>query len=148
LRARFFGAARFRPPFFAFAPEVATPYDSQMRFAGAFLLSIWSLLLLAGCGGGGASSLWPFGDSETPEISRRPANATEYRCDGGKAFFVRSLDATAVWLIAPDREIRLDRQPDGRYSVGRVVLEIDADRAELSDPPSIFANCKRATAGK
>jgi len=115
-----------------------------MRFGGAFPLSFLSLLLLAGCGGSGVSGLWPFGDSEAPEASRKPANATEYRCDGGKGFYVRSLDAGAVWLIAPDREIRLDKQPDGRYGVGRVALEFDADHAQLLDPPAIFSNCKRA----
>jgi len=115
-----------------------------MRLRGACLLAILSLLLAGGCSSDSVSSLWPFGDSDTPEASRKPANATEYRCDGGKGFYVRSLDAGAVWLIAPDREIRLDKLPDGRYGVGRVALEIDADRAQLSDPPALFSNCKRA----
>ena len=96
-------------------------------------------LPLAGCAG-----LWPFGDSATPEVSRKPANATEYRCEGGRTFYVRTLDGGAVWLIAPDREIRLDRQADGRYGAGRVALELGKDRVELSDPPVSYANCKRA----
>ncbi len=99
------------------------------------------LLPLAGCGG---VSLWPFGSSGTEEVSRKPANATEYRCDEGKAFYVRNEDAGSVWLIAPDREIRLDRQAGGRYGIGRVELALAGDKAELTDPPARFANCKRA----
>ena len=98
-------------------------------------------LLLAGCGG---VSLWPFGEPASNELSRKPANATEYRCDGGKTFYVRSIDAGAMWLIAPDREIRLDKQADGRYGVGRVELELSGAGATLADPPARFTNCKRA----
>jgi hypothetical protein len=98
-------------------------------------------LLLAGCGG---VSLWPFGESESKELSRKPANSSEYRCADARTFYVRPLDGGAVWLIAPDREIRLDKQADGRYGVGRVQLEIAGDGATLTDPPALFVNCKRA----
>jgi hypothetical protein len=103
-------------------------------------LSALCALTLAGCGG---ASLWPFGTSEK-EQSRKPANATEYRCADARTFYVRNLDGGAVWLIAPDREIRLDRQADGRYGAGRVLLEIGGDGATLTDPPAVFMNCKRA----
>jgi uncharacterized protein YceK len=106
-----------------------------------FCLPLLVLTLLTGCG---SVSLWPFGESETSEKSRKPANATEYRCDGAKSFYVRNLDGGAVWLIAPDREIRLDKQPDGRYGVGKVMLEISSEGATLTDPPTVFMNCKRA----
>jgi len=102
--------------------------------------------LLAGCGG---FSVWPFGDSRSTEASRKPADATEYRCDGAKGFFVRPLDAGAVWLIAPDREIRLTKTRDvqgARYVAGRVVLEITGETATLLDPPANFSGCKRAAA--
>jgi membrane-bound inhibitor of C-type lysozyme len=101
-------------------------------------------LLLAGCGG---VSLWPFGEREPTEASRRPADATEYRCDGGKAFYVRSLGGDAVWLIAPDRQIRLERigaADGGRYGVARTTLELRGDEATLVDPPASFSGCKRA----
>jgi hypothetical protein len=101
------------------------------------------LLLLAGCGSMSVESLWPFGSSET-EKSRKPANATEYRCAEAKVFYVRNLDAGAVWLIAPDREIRLSKQGEGQYGAGRVQLEISGGDATLTDPPSLFVNCKRA----
>ena len=106
------------------------------------LVSVLSVLYvpLAGCG---SVSLWPFGES-VAEVSRKPANATEYRCDEGKVFYVRNVDAGSVWLIAPDRELRLDRTADGRYGVGRVEFALDGDKAELTDPPARFANCKRA----
>ena len=110
-----------------------------MRTTPALFLA---LLLLAGCGG---ASLWPFGEPTANEVSRKPANAVEYRCDEGKAFYVRNLGADAVWLIAPDREIRLDKKADGRFGIGRIELEIGKDgSATLTDPPARFANCKRS----
>lgn len=100
--------------------------------------------LLAGCGG---INLWPFGESGATELSRKPANAAEYRCDGGRGFFVRNLEDGAVWLIAPDREIRLPRLGQGTsYGVGRIVLQLDGQNAALADPPANFTGCKRADA--
>ena len=102
------------------------------------------LLVLAGCGG---INLWPFGSGGGTELSRKPANATEYRCDGGKGFFVRNLEDGALWLIAPDREIRLARIGQGTsYGVGRILLEISGQNATLFDPPASFTGCKRADA--
>ena len=93
-------------------------------------------------------NLWPFGSGST-EISRKPADATEYLCSGGKIFYVRTLDAGAVWLIAPDRQIRLER-PAGSsgqiYASGKVRLEIGAQDVTLLDPPAVFIGCKRADA--
>jgi hypothetical protein len=106
-----------------------------LRFAAAFLP-----VLLTACGG---ISLNPFSEKESTEISRKPANAAEYACQGGKRFYVRNLDAGAVWLIAPDREIRLEKLADGG---GRVVLEISGPDAMLTDPPAAFAGCRRADA--
>jgi hypothetical protein len=103
-------------------------------------------VLLAGCGG---ASLWPFGSSGATEQSRKPADATEYRCESGKVFYVRNLDADSVWLIAPDRQIRLERPAgtkDTTYATGKVRLEISAQSATLLDPPAQFAGCKRADA--
>jgi hypothetical protein len=105
----------------------------------------FACLLLAGCSS--VSSLWPFGEGGGTERSRKPANATEYVCQGGKGFYVRSLDAGAVWLIAPDREIRLEKPAGSEASVyraGRVTLEIIGQDAMLTDPPAQFAGCKRA----
>ncbi|HUN67935.1 MAG TPA: hypothetical protein VMU46_04000 [Burkholderiales bacterium] len=99
-------------------------------------------VVLAGCG---STNIWPLGGAT--ERSLKPTNATEYRCMGGKAFYVRNIDAGAVWLIAPDREIRLDKlsgAESGRYGTGKVVLEISGDDATLFDPPAQFAGCKRA----
>ncbi len=102
--------------------------------------------LLSGCGG---VSLWPFGSSGSTERSRKPADATEYQCEGGKVFYVRNLDAGAVWLIAPDRQIRLEK-PAGEtgtvYAAGKVRLEITPQNATLLDPPAQFLGCKRPDA--
>jgi hypothetical protein len=106
------------------------------------LLLLLPLLSLTGCGFS-MSSLNPF-DSEVPEQSRKPANSTEYRCADGKVFYVRSLEGGAVWLMAPDRDIRLARQADGRYGTGRVALDIAGAEATLTDPPAVYSSCKRA----
>ena len=107
-------------------------------------LALLAGLTLAGCS---VSSLWPFSPGDK-ELSRTPANATEYKCDGNKTFWVRNLPDNAVWLIAPDREIRLDRLKSGEasYGVGRVLLELSGDGATLYDPPATYSGCKRAAA--
>ena len=102
--------------------------------------------LLTGCGG---ASLWPFGSSGSTEQSRKPSDATEYVCEGGKVFYVRNLQSDAVWLIAPDRQIRLEKPAgttDMVYAAGKVRLEITAQTATLLDPPAQFLGCKRADA--
>ena len=45
---------------------------------------------------------------------------------------------------APPIELSVERMPDGRYAVGRVVLEMSEARVELADPPATYTNCKRA----
>ena len=100
--------------------------------------------VLSGCG---SVNLWPFREPGASEVSRKPANAAEYRCEGGKTFYVRNLDAGAVWLIAPDREIRLEKaagSTGGVYAAGKVRLEMSAQSATLFDPPAQFLGCKRA----
>ena len=108
--------------------------------------AIFLATALTSCGG---SKLWPFGEPSATEVNRKPANAAEYRCEGNKVFYVRNLDAGAVWLIAPDREIRLEK-PAGAagtvYETAKVRLEIDAQSATLLDPPAQFLGCKRADA--
>jgi hypothetical protein len=104
------------------------------------------LPLLAGCES--VRSLNPFAEAGSTERDRRPANATEYRCDQNKSFFVRQLEPGTVWLIAPDREIRLgqlSRNGVERYGVGRIELEIKGEAATLIDPPTQFVGCKRFT---
>ena len=98
-------------------------------------------ILLAGCGG---YSLWPFGEGGATEQSRRPANAAEYRCAGGKGFFVRDLDAGAGWLVAP----RPDTRPGKAPGAGRGVREIAGRKAPRLAPPAKFAGCKRADAAR
>lgn len=104
--------------------------------------------LLAGCG---AMDLVGLGGSSTPEAAQRPANATEYRCAGGIGFWLRPLEGGAMWLIAPDRELRVDAvkgATGARYAVGRVELTLNGEAAELIDPPTKFTACKKAPAPK
>ena len=107
--------------------------------------ALFSAAALTGCGG---FNVWPFGEPGATEVSRKPSNSTEYRCEGGRAFYVRNLEGGAVWLIAPDREIRLEKLagPGGVYGVGKVRLEIAAQNATLLDPPAQFVGCKRPDA--
>jgi hypothetical protein len=107
--------------------------------------------VLAGCGGVSLDRVWPFGAGGPREVAQAPGNAVEYRCEGGKRFFVRPIADGAVWLIAPDREVRLERigGPEStRYGVARVELALAGDDATLFDPPASFSGCRRAEAGK
>ncbi len=118
-----------------------------MGSAGASLIVV--SLLLPGCGG---VKLWPFGSDTVQERSRTPANATEYQCAGGKRFFVRTLEGgAAVWLILPEREVRLDKLAAGsgtRYGNGIAVLEISGGEASLTDGTAVsLTGCKAAGGG-
>ena len=124
-----------------------------MNFPSPRLLPL--LALLAGCSSGGGIlpdfgeiRLWPFGERAPAEVSRTPSGSTEYRCEGNRGFYLRPLDGGALWLIAPDREIRLPKLAgaEGRYGVGRIVLELNGDAATLTDPPASFAACRRVGA--
>lgn len=113
----------------------------KQRYA---ILAASAALLLAGCSSMSMPGIPFIGDPTAQETDRKPANATEYRCDGNRVFYVRQIDGGAVWLIAPDRQIRLEKITDGRWGVGRVVLETSGTEARLVDPPAQFTGCKRA----
>ncbi len=114
------------------------------RFIGATLATAVGLSL-SGCGG---INVWPFGGEKLQERSRVPADATAYQCDAGKRFYVRNLDGgAAVWLILPDRELRLDKVAGARYGNGSTVLEVTGNAATLADgSATTFAGCKAAAA--
>ena len=121
------------------------------RPSRAMCLSMFAIPLLVG--GCGSFSFWPFGEGKSPSVTvRGPENATEYRCEGGKGFHVRMLEAgRSVWLILPDRQVRLDKPAgatDGRYTNGIAVLRITPEGAELTDGPVAYAACKVAGANK
>ena len=105
-----------------------------------------AVALLSGCGEMKVK-VWPFGgDTGIQERSRAPANATEYQCAGGKRIYLRRLDGgDAVWLILPERELRLDRiGTDGtRYGKGAMVLQLAENTATLNDgATSPVTGCK------
>ena len=109
---------------------------------------VCACLLTLGCSN---ISPWPFGERKPASVSRGPDNATEYRCEGGKAFHVRYLDAgKSAWLILPDRQVRLDQATSdagSRYTNGISVLRINGAEAALTDGPTIvYSGCKAATA--
>ncbi|MBN8475351.1 hypothetical protein [Sulfuritalea sp.] len=110
------------------------------------LATFAAVALLSGCGEM-AVKVWPFGgDTGVPERSRAPANATEYQCAGGKRIYVRRLDGgDAVWLILPERELRLDRvgSEGTRYGKGTMVLQLAENAATLTDrSTSPVTGCK------
>lgn len=110
-------------------------------------LLIASTLLLTACGG---LDLIGLGGDSTPESAKPPPNATQYRCAGNTGFWLRNLDGGALWLILPERELRMEpvKGETNKFATGRVRLELDGDGALLFDPPSNFADCKKATAPK
>lgn len=114
-----------------------------------------SVLFLAGCSSVSlptVSGLWPFGDGVQGREPAPPANATPYRCDGNRGFFVRTLPSGAVWVILPEREFRLDKgvgdgAAGGRYTNGIAVLEIKGDEALLNDGPGqAYIGCREPKA--
>ena len=114
------------------------------------VVALAGISLLAGCGEINVKKYLPFGgDSTIQERPRTPANATEYQCAGGKRIYLRTLEGgAAVWLILPEREVRLDRigaEGSTRYSKGNTVLEITGSEARLNDGATVsFAGCKAA----
>ena len=110
------------------------------------LATLAAVALLAGCGEMKVK-VWPFGgDSGIQERARAPANATEYQCAGGKRIYLRQLDGgDAVWLILPERELRLDRvgSEGTRYGKGTMVLQLAENAATLTDrSTSPVTGCK------
>jgi membrane-bound inhibitor of C-type lysozyme len=103
-----------------------------------------AFLALAGCG---SIDLWPFGSAKSPEVSRKPVNATEYQCNNDRRLYVRYLDnGASAWVIFPEREFRLDKVASAsgtRYSNGIAMLEVDGDQVSLRDGPTVaFTGCK------
>lgn len=102
-------------------------------------------LLLAACGDINVRKYIPFANDGPQERSRVPANATAYQCAAGKRFYVRTLEAgEAVWLILPEREVRLAKLGSGsRYSNGIAVLELNGSDATLTDgAAATYSGCK------
>lgn len=118
---------------------------NHLRFA-----TLAAVALLSGCGDM-KIKVWPFGgDTAIQERSRRPANATEYQCAGGKRIYLRTLDGgNAVWLILPERELRLDRigAEGSRYGKGAMVLQLAGNDATLNDGAATpVTGCKTGVA--
>lgn len=121
----------------------ATPRPAALSAACALFAAC---ALLSGCGMS-MSSLNPFGGDNTgrPYV---PENATLYSCNNGPTFYLRTLKEGDLWVIYPDRQIRLDKQGgERRYTNGVATLEFDANNvASLSDGPQIsYTNCTAKT---
>ena len=105
-----------------------------------------SAILLGGCGEM-KMKVWPFGNDTIQERSRAPSNATEYQCAAGKRIYVRNLEGgAAVWLILPERELRLERlgaDNSTRYGKGNITLDLSGNAAAIKDGNTIpFLDCK------
>lgn len=103
--------------------------------------------LLTGCGGWKNMKVWPFGEDENLERAGQPPNSTEYRCEGGKKFYVRMLDkGNTAWLILPLREVALAKVESAsgeRYSNRISTLHLKGDEAMLEDgPDNPYKSCK------
>lgn len=114
------------------------------------LAALATAVLLSGCGEMKMKA-WPFSSEKSfQERARGPANATEYQCAGGKRIYLRTMDGgDSVWLILPERELRLDRigAEGSRYGKGAMVLQLSGNDATLTDgAASPFAGCRTGTA--
>ena len=104
-------------------------------------------VLLAGCGDINVKKYLPFSGDAVQERSRTPTNATEYQCTAGKRIYVRTLEGgAAVWLILPERELRLDRlgaESSTRYGKGNTVLELNGNNGTVSEGAAVtYTACK------
>lgn len=111
------------------------------------VLPLLVVSVLAGCSSvslPSVSSLWPFGDGVQGREPGPPANATGYRCEGNRGFYLRTLPSGSVWVILAEREFRLDKQGEaGRFSNGVAVLETTGGDASLTDGPGqSYTGCK------
>lgn len=97
-------------------------------------------ILLSGC-----SSLWPFGNNVESTRVYKPANSTEYLCEKGKKFYVRTLDGGAnVWLMLPDHEVLLARVGSEKIysnSISRLNLSTEEVILDVS-PGNQYIGCK------
>ncbi len=77
-------------------------------------------------------NLWPFGNGTDAPRVYRPANSTEYACEKGKKFYIRTLDNGAnVWLMLSDREVLLPKVGSEKiYSNG--ISRLDMTSAEVN----------------
>jgi membrane-bound inhibitor of C-type lysozyme len=92
--------------------------------------------LAAACASGGDRPRWP-------------ADATFYKCDGGKELVVQYLaDGKSAMVMYPERDFRLDQVPAAsgvRYSNGRTTLHTKGPEAFVEEGgQTLFANCKAA----
>lgn len=118
-----------------------------MKLSNIFAATVIALLLPA-CS---SVKLWPFDDDKSAGRTSDRANATEYNCEGGKRFYVRSIDnGAAVWLILRDREVRLDKAATGTsYSNGIAVLDINGNDATLKEGDKVtYTGCKTGATAK
>jgi hypothetical protein len=109
-------------------------------------LILTALLLLAGCG---TLDFWPFQRNDTGSIPN-PENATLYKCDSNKSFWLRTLKDGAMWVIYPDRQVRLDKMDSDpkKFSNNIATLDMSGPDVSLNDGPQIaYSGCK-ATASK
>ena len=127
------------------------PQPAQ-RHARALILATFALTLSA-CSSIGNTisnvSIWPFAGPS--ERAATPPNGVEYRCIGGKRFYLRYLDNNAAaWVILPEREFRLDRDgATSRYVNGANLLTVEGETLALTESggaANAYSGCKAAAA--
>ena len=111
---------------------------------------VLATVLAAGCGG---LRVGPFGRDDGSRVVV-PENATHYRCDAGRSFYLRFLATGEAWVILPGREFRLDKvaaDSGARYRGAGATLDLkgaDLSEAVLDDgPANQFTGCKRNAPG-
>ena len=117
---------------------------NKFRILAGRVFLIVVALSTASCG---VQRMLPFGRDEGRVPV--PENATQYRCNDGKSFYLRMLADGDAWFILPQREFRLAKAADGagrRFSNGRATLDLSTDQegtASFNDGPEVaFVGCK------
>lgn len=109
-----------------------------------FICTLSLAFMLTACG---SISLNPF-SSGNKEVSRVPADAIAYVCEGNKQFYVRMLNqGNEAWLIYTSHEVLLTKEKaSNRYTSGAIALVMNGDETTLNDGEKIaYTACKAQT---
>jgi hypothetical protein len=107
---------------------------------------VLAALLLTACS---SMRIWPFGDDSEKRLGV-PPDAVTYNCAGGNSFQMSYLDnRQAVWLIYPDRQVRLEQKEPGHYTNGVATLDLSGGEVKLTDGRDIaYSGCAIPVAKK
>lgn len=107
------------------------------------LILLSCMFLLAACSSLNLDlgSLMPSFGNMGSIFTSKPTNTGEYVCEGGKRVTMRNIEGDGVWLVLPERQLRLERKGEARYVAGNTELTITENKLNIEDPPTRYTAC-------